>query len=80
MQSDTLKIGEELVVVPLNGEKLKDSTEVNTKDNEPVYHVVKEKDTMYFISRKYNVSQEQIRNLNNMLDNNLKVDQRLRIR
>ena len=80
MQSDTLKIGEELVVVPLNGEKLKDSTEVNTIDNEPVFHVVKEKETMYFISRKYNVSQEQIRNLNNMLDNNLKVDQRLRIR
>ncbi len=80
MQSDTLKIGEELVVVPLNGEKIKDSTAVNGKDNEPIFHIVKEKETMYSIGRKYNVSQEQIRNLNHMLDNNLKVDQRLRIR
>jgi len=80
MQSDTLKIGEELIVVPQNGEKLTDSTSTNEKENEPVFHVVKEKETMYSISRKYNVSQEQIRNLNNMLDNNLKVDQRLRIR
>lgn len=80
LQSDTLKIGEELVVVPLNGEKIIDPKATNEKENEPVFHLVKEKETMYSISRKYNVSQEQIRNLNNMLDNNLKVDQRLRIR
>ena len=52
----------------------------NAKQNEPVYHVVQEKETMYALSRKYNVSEEQIRNLNNMSDNNLKVGQRLRIR
>ena len=81
LQSDTLRIGDELVVVPLNGEKLNDTSDVNpTNNNEPIYHVVKEKETMYAISRKYNVSQEQIRNLNYLLDNNLKVNQRLRIR
>jgi LysM repeat protein len=79
MKSDTLHIGEELIVVPLNGETPKEEI-ATEKENEPVYHMVKEKETMYFISRKYNVSQEQIRNLNNMIDNNIKVGQRLRIR
>ncbi len=78
-QNDTLKIGDEIIVVPMNGEKLINS-ETPLKENEPVYHLVKEKETMYFISRKYNVSAEEIRKLNNMMDNNLKVGQRLRIR
>lgn len=80
LQSDTLHIGDELVVVAMNGEKAKDENLDNQKENEPVYHMVKEKETMYSISRKYNVTPEQIRQLNNLLDNNLKVGQRLRIR
>ena len=80
MHSDTLRVGEELVVVPLNGEKAKDENAGNVKENEPVYHVVIEKETMYSVSRKYNVTPSQIRDLNNMLDNNIKVGQRLRIR
>lgn len=80
MHSDTVRIGDELVVVPLNGEKAKDENVGNEKENEPVYHVVVEKETMYSISRKYNVSQEQIRKLSNLADNNIRVGQRLRIR
>lgn len=80
MKNDTLKIGVELIVVPLNGEKPKEELTGNEKENEPVYHLVIEKETMYSISRKYNVTQEQLRNLNGMIDNSLKVGQRLRIR
>jgi LysM repeat protein len=80
LPNDTVRIGDELVVVPLNGEKPKDENVDNEKENEPVFHVVKEKETMYFISRKYQVSPERIRDLNGLMDNSLKVGQRLRIR
>ncbi|MFI5221818.1 MAG: LysM peptidoglycan-binding domain-containing protein [Bacteroidia bacterium] len=78
LKSDTVRIGDELVVVPLNGEKPKEENLPN--NNEPVFHLVKEKETMYSLSRKYNVSKEQIRSMNNLLDNDIKVGQRLRIR
>ena len=79
LSSDTLRVGDELIVIPLNGEK----TEVKDADlnsNEPVYHEVREKETLYSISRKYGVTVEVLRKLNNMLDNTISVGQRLRIR
>ena len=77
--SDTLRVGDELVIVPLNAEKteIKDA-DLNSK--EPVYHEVREKETLYSIARKYNVLVDDIRKLNNMTDNNLSVGQKLRIR
>jgi LysM repeat protein len=45
-------------------EKEPKEDKVNDNPDEPVYHVVKEKETMYSISRKYNVDQEEIRKLN----------------
>lgn len=76
---DTLRVGDELIIVPLNGEKteIKDA-DLNT--NEPVYHEVHEKETLYSIARKYNVLVEDIRKLNNLLDNTISVGQKLRIR
>lgn len=79
MQSDTIRVGEELIVVPLNGEKAKEEV-VNDNPDEPVYHMVKEKETLYALSRKYGVTPEQIRQLNNIIDNTISVGSRLRIR
>ncbi len=76
---DTIKVGEELVVIPLNGEKPAED-KVNDNPDEPVYHVVKEKETLYSISRKYGVKPEKIRELNNLLDNTIGVGQQLRVR
>lgn len=77
--SDTLHVGEELVVIPLNGEKV-NSTEPDLNSSEPVYHEVLEKETLYSISKKYNVSVEHLRRLNSLNDNAIDVGQKLRIR
>ncbi len=79
LETDTIRVGEELIVVPLNGEKAKEEI-ANDNPEEPVYHLVKEKETLYSLSRKYGVTPEQIRRLNNILDNNIPVGAKLRIR
>lgn len=79
MTDDHLRVGDELVIVPLNGEKA-ESKDADMKSNEPVYHIVKEKETLYSISRKYNVEIIELRRLNNMMDNTIQVGQNLRIR
>ncbi len=77
--SDTINVGEELVVVPLNGEKPMEE-KVGDNADEPVFHTVKEKETLYSISRKYGVKVEDLREKNNLLDNTISVGQQLRIR
>jgi LysM repeat protein len=79
LTSDTLRVGDELVVVPLNGEKT-DYKEPDLNSSEPMYHEVLEKETLYSIARKYNVLVDDIRKLNNMIDNEISVGQKLRIR
>jgi LysM repeat protein len=77
--NNTVTVGQELVIVPLNGEKVEEK-EPDLNSTEPIYHTVKEKETLYSISRKYNVPVEAIRKLNNMMDNTLSVGQKLRVR
>lgn len=79
LESDTIKVGDELIVVPLNGEKAKEEVVTDNPD-EPLYHIVKEKDTLYSLGRKYGVTPEQIRRLNNIMDNHIPVGSKLRIR
>jgi LysM repeat protein len=79
LTSDTLRVGDELVIVPLNGEKT-DYKEPDLNSSEPIYHEVLEKETLYSIARKYNVLVDDIRKLNNMIDNAISVGQKLRIR
>jgi LysM repeat protein len=79
LASDTIQVGEELIVVPLNGETAKEDI-TNDSPGEPLYHLVKEKDTLYSLSRKYGVTPEEIRRLNNILDNTISVGTKLRIR
>lgn len=44
------------------------------------YHVVVQGDTLFNISKRYNTTVENIRRLNNMTDNNIKLGQRLRVK
>ncbi|MBW7844420.1 MAG: LysM peptidoglycan-binding domain-containing protein [Bacteroidia bacterium] len=79
LDHDTLKVGEELIIVPLNGEKFASPNQSN-KDSNPIYHEVQEGDTLYSIARKYDVLAEDIRKLNNLLSNSISVGQKLRIK
>jgi LysM repeat protein len=79
LENDTIKVGDELIVVPLNGEKAKEEI-ANDNPDEPLFHTVKEKETLYSLSRKYGVTPEHIRRLNDILDNTISVGAKLRIR
>lgn len=79
LADNNLEVGQELVIVPLNGEQLRQG-DPHPSAEEPVYHTVKEKETLYGISRKYNVPVETIRKLNSLPDNSISVGQKLRIR
>jgi len=79
LESDTIRLGDELIVVPLNGEKPKED-KVSDNPDEPIFYMVKEKETLYSISRKFGVTENDLRTLNNILDNTVLVGQKLRIR
>ena len=42
-------------------------------------YVVKKGDTLYSISRKYNISVQELKNLNNIKDSNISVGQSIKI-
>ncbi|MEO6759089.1 MAG: LysM peptidoglycan-binding domain-containing protein, partial [Saprospiraceae bacterium] len=46
----------------------------------PGYHLVEKGDTLYNISRKYNLSVAQLKQLNNMTDDSIRIGQTLRVR
>jgi len=79
LTNDTIKVGEELIIVPLNGEKANEEV-ANDNPDDPIYHFVQEKETLYALSRKYGVTPEHIRRLNNIIDNTIAVGSTLRIR
>ncbi len=51
----------------------------NSSATEKIVHIVKEKETLYAISRMYNVSPEEIREWNNLPDNSISPGQELSI-
>jgi flagellum-specific peptidoglycan hydrolase FlgJ len=44
------------------------------------YHTVQKGDTLYSLSKRYNLTVEDIKKLNNMSDNSLSIDQKIRIK
>lgn len=79
LTSDTISIGEELVIIPRHGEKPGEQ-KVTDEAEEAVYYIVREKETVYSISRKFGMTESELRKLNNLLDNTILVGQKLRVR
>jgi len=69
LSSNTLSIGQTL--------KIRDNNETITEDTE--YYVVKKGDTLYSIANKYNVSVNEIKDLNNLDNNNLQIGDKIKI-
>ena len=61
------------------GQKIKLSTSANTKTQKPKYHKVKQGDTLSEIAEKYNVSIKQLKRLNKLRSENIRLGQRLKI-
>jgi LysM repeat protein len=79
LTSDTINIGDELVIIPRHGEKPGEQ-KVTDEADEAVYYIVREKETIYAISRKFGTTESELRKMNNLLDNTILVGQKLRVR
>jgi len=79
LTSDALSIGQKLIVGFNNTEAPKPQPEVINTD-EAQYHTVQPGETLYAISKKYNISVVKIVELNSLKDNNIKSGQKLRVK
>ena len=73
--NNSLDIGEELIIKGI--EQQFDEKVVLSKNDNQKIHIVKEKETLYAISKKYNVAQDDLIKWNKLTDNSLSVGQRL---
>jgi LysM repeat protein len=80
LESDTIRVGEELVIIPRHNEKPGEQKVTDDEENGPIYYIVREGETVYAISRKFGIDQSELRKLNNLMDNTLYVGQKLRVR
>jgi LysM repeat protein len=72
LENNNIKIDERLIVVPVKNAE-------NNAENNSIYYSAQKGETLFSISRKFNVSITQIKNLNNNLVQ-LKVGEKIRIR
>lgn len=84
MQNSTLHIGTRLIIRPpsrpaINSTPAADVKIVSTTDSDG-YYTVKSGDTLFRIAQMYNTEEENIRRLNNLSSNNIRVGQKLKIR
>ena len=56
---------------------IKKTTTVIGQESKPQIHKVEGGETLYFLSRKYGVTVDEIKKLNNLLDNSLDIGQEL---
>ncbi|PRY16420.1 membrane-bound lytic murein transglycosylase D [Pontibacter ummariensis] len=78
----SLKMGQELVIAaPLKEPEEKEETETPaTSSANSSYHTVTAGETLYQISKKYNVTLDDLRTWNSLVDNNIKLGQELRVK
>ena len=79
---DILEVGQKLVVKPSAGVPVKPSkaaVEAGATGSKLEYHTVEKGETMYSISKRYDVTISQIQEWNNLTDTGVKLGQRLKI-
>lgn len=72
LNGTTLKVGKILVI-------LTDKAKSSTGQQNPIYHVVQKGDTLWDISRKYGLSVDKIKKVNNIKGNSLKTGMKILI-
>jgi len=83
LTNDTIYIGQQLIIVPVketNKQTISENPELKTPQVQELYHVVEKGQTLYSISKKYNVSIDSIKELNFPLNDSLTIGQSIRIR
>lgn len=77
--SDVLEVGQKLTVKPTAGVPAGRAAEAGAVGGKPVYHTVEKGDTMFSISKRYDVSISQIQEWNNLTTTSVQLGQRLKI-
>lgn len=78
LTDNTISVGQNLRIKP-QGTTHQQSSATPYTTNASGTHRVVQGDTVYNISKRYGISQDQLRSLNNLLGNNIKIGQVLRI-
>jgi LysM repeat protein len=74
MKNNNIEIGQRLIVNP-------NLPSADTKEPQPIpgYHVVRHGETLFSISKLYNISVNDLKAINTLENNNIKIDQRLTV-
>jgi len=83
LTSDALSVGQKLIVGYESNTDNIVQPNVNAPDlptQNEVFHTVKSGETLFSISKMYGITVDEIRKLNNLVDNNIKLGQKLRIK
>ena len=79
LKSSALAIGQDLKVFPIQNE-VNNGKNLEYQDESYIYHEVMEGDTMFSISKKYDVEIDDLAVWNNKSDNTVKLGEKLRIK
>ncbi|MEN2985416.1 MAG: LysM peptidoglycan-binding domain-containing protein [Thermodesulfovibrionaceae bacterium] len=74
LRNNKLKVGMELVI-PTKNKIAKQNEKIKKEDYQ--FYTVKKGDTLYRIAKKHNISVEDLKSLNNLTENNLKIGQKI---
>ncbi len=83
IRKNSIRQGQKLIIYKKGTAIAKSSSSQNTSasstKNTPAYHYVKQGDTLWTISKKYDLTIDQIKKLNNLKDGNIKPGQKIKL-
>lgn len=77
LRDNKLQVGMKLEIPNRVSNVTQQNKEVKNKKSEPTYHTVKKGENLFRIAKKYNISVEELKRLNNLTDNKLSTGQKL---
>lgn len=80
LKNNNLQVGMKIEIPEKNSQKSKKADLTKNKDSEPLYHTVKKGDNLFRIAKKYNISINELKSINNLNNNKLSLGQRLMVR
>ncbi len=79
IKGNTIQPGQKLVIYQNGGRPGQSTVQSSSSKSVPTYHYVKQGDTLWTISKKYEITIEQIKKLNNLKDGNIRPGQKLKL-
>lgn len=80
LESNNLSIGQKLTIYPAEKKSGQQSIVVDKKTEENTYYTVKSGDSLYRIAQLHNMSVEELKQLNSLSSNTIRVGQKLTVR